>query len=314
MLESLERQVRVNLNLGDVDTIWRGNMAVTVTYRDGTEVQLLPALRQGDTVAVPDAESGGWRVSKPRLFRERLTAANNQTGGVLVPAVKVIKAINDGLPKQRRLSGYHIEALAVDSAAGYKGDRSVRDVVLHVLQHSSERVLRPITDVTGQKVSSSTQTSEGLGATETKARGRAAPIYPHSTFNSRNCCPMEGKDFIGALMTVPEGETARQYRLTKQMASMHAALRDRYRRLEVLSGSALIVVSVLFTVTAFSGGQLFSLFDLSVQQGRWVLAGGSVVAFTFSLIVLLFDWPGKKARHGAVPPLGGVGKRVPDPP
>ncbi len=109
---------------------------------------------------------------------------------------------------------------------------------------------------------------------------------------------MEGKDFIGALMTVPEGETARQYRLTKQMASMHAALRDRYRRLEVLSGSALIVVSVLFTVTAFSGGELFSLFDLSVQQGRSVLAGGSVVAFTFSLIVLLFDWPGKKARHG----------------
>src|SRR2546429_6812184 len=48
-LESLQG----GLARDEVATLDKGNMAVTVTYRDGTEIQLLPALRNRKDVSIP---------------------------------------------------------------------------------------------------------------------------------------------------------------------------------------------------------------------------------------------------------------------
>jgi hypothetical protein len=71
-------------------------------------------------------------------------------GGSLVPTIKLVKGMVSDLPPQKQLKGYHIEALAVDAARDYAGPKTPRALLLHTLEHSSRRVLRPIGDVTGQ--------------------------------------------------------------------------------------------------------------------------------------------------------------------
>jgi hypothetical protein len=130
--------------------IRHGQMAVTVAYDDGMEIQLVPAVRRGKGIAVPSASSGGWTETEPGAFRRQLTAANARLGGNLVPAIKLFKAVVSRFPQQKRLSGYHAEALAVDAARSYAGSTAAKDLLLHLLRHAAERVLRPIQDKTGQ--------------------------------------------------------------------------------------------------------------------------------------------------------------------
>ena len=46
---------------------------------------------------------------------------NTQLNQGLVPAIKLIKSINDELPQQKRLQGIHIEAMALEAARKYSG-------------------------------------------------------------------------------------------------------------------------------------------------------------------------------------------------
>ncbi len=141
-------------------------MAVTVTYDDGMEIQLVPAIRKGAAVAVPAASGGGWNETEPGAFRRHLTSANERLGGNLVPTIKLFKAVLSRFPPQKRLSGYHAEALAVDAAKNYSGSTAPKDLLVHLLQHASRRVLRPIQDRTGQ----SRTVDAYLGAANTAER------------------------------------------------------------------------------------------------------------------------------------------------
>src|SRR5437870_916771 len=118
-------------------------MAVAVVYRDGMEVQLLPALRSGSRVLL-GVSGEGWSEINPKKFQTSLTDANQRLGGALVPAIKLLKSVNGDLPSQKQLSGYHIEALAVDAAKTYSGPNVPREVLIHTCKHAAERVLRPI--------------------------------------------------------------------------------------------------------------------------------------------------------------------------
>lgn len=128
----------------------KGRLAVTVRYADGREIQLLPSMRTGKVFTIPDASGQAWRRIDPSAFRKALTRANAATNDALVPSIKLVKAINDSLPAQKRMTGYHIEALAVDAVAEYQGPKTPKVVFEHVLKHSAGRVLRPIRDITGQ--------------------------------------------------------------------------------------------------------------------------------------------------------------------
>lgn len=75
---------------------------------------------------------------------------NAQLNQGLVPAIKLIKSINDELPQQKRLQGIHIEAMAVEAARKYSGPNTPKALLIHILGYAADRVLKPVVDLTGQ--------------------------------------------------------------------------------------------------------------------------------------------------------------------
>ena len=128
----------------------KGKMAVTVTYRDGTEIQLLPALRSGNKVSVPKHDGTGWNETQPKVFQRSLSKANEKLNGALIPTIKLMKKVVASLPSKKQLTGYHCESLALDATKDYKGPRTPKALLLHVLDAASKRAMRPIRDTTGQ--------------------------------------------------------------------------------------------------------------------------------------------------------------------
>ncbi|WP_218031464.1 hypothetical protein, partial [Pseudonocardia saturnea] len=87
-------------------------------------------------------------------------------GHGVVPAIKLAKALIDKFPQDRRLSGYHVEALAIDAFKRYDGPLNRASMLHHVLRHAAEAVLRPTGDITGQTV----HIDDHLGAPGSAAR------------------------------------------------------------------------------------------------------------------------------------------------
>lgn len=162
--------LRASLPASEVRSIETGRMAVTVTYRDGTQVQLLPATERGERTVIPTADGTGWKAVRPHKFTEKLTETNRRNGGGVVPAIKVAKALIDQFPEANRLSGYHIEALAVDAFRTYSGAQDRATMLHHLLHHAAEAVLKPTGDITGQTV----HIDEHLGASGSAQRRNIA--------------------------------------------------------------------------------------------------------------------------------------------
>ncbi len=151
MRRQFESILRRRLDLGDVDEIRVGRMAVTVKYRDGMEVQLLPAVERGDSLAVSSPSGRDWASIDPRRFSERLKELNSEQAGAVVPAIKVAKAILAGqFDEHDRPTGYHVEALAIAAFADYDGPRTPKAMAQRFFERAAEDVLRPIADVSGQ--------------------------------------------------------------------------------------------------------------------------------------------------------------------
>jgi predicted nucleotidyltransferase len=130
-----------------------GNLAVTVRYRDGMEIQLVPAIRTEAGVKIPSSRTARrWSAINPENFREALTKYNARCAGKLVPTIKLAKAIIAQLPDAHQLSGYHIESLAIDAFKGYRGSKTPAAMLPYFFEHAKDRVLRPMTDSTGQSV------------------------------------------------------------------------------------------------------------------------------------------------------------------
>lgn len=130
--------------------ITKGTLAVTVKFSD-YEIQLLPALRENGKVRIADRESHGW--SSPinvTAFTKKLTRTNQINSNKVVPVIKLTKNLFSKLPEQYQLSGYHVEALAVDAFTTYSGRYTLYDMTKYLLDYSTKRVLTPMNDVTGQ--------------------------------------------------------------------------------------------------------------------------------------------------------------------
>lgn len=150
LLGEFYKTLRSCLDSSAVESVDRGSLAVTVKYRDGIEIQLLPALRAGNKVSIADSTGTRWKETKPKEFQKALTSANDRLNSCLVPTIKLVKAIVSEFPKQKQISGYHVESLALDAAKGYRGLKTPRALVAHILDHAATRVLKPIRDATGQ--------------------------------------------------------------------------------------------------------------------------------------------------------------------
>jgi hypothetical protein len=88
----------------------------------------------------------------PAKFQEALTRRNQECGNKLVPTIKLAKAILGMLPESQRLSGYHVESLAIAAFKGYEGERTTAQMLPHFISRATDLVLSPITDSTGQSI------------------------------------------------------------------------------------------------------------------------------------------------------------------
>jgi len=129
-----------------------GALAVTVTFQDAT-IQLLPAVRVGAGVRVPQAEGATWSpVVRPDAFARKLTLVNQATNSKLVPTIKIAKSILAQLPDSQRLSGYHVESLAIEVFGGYQGTTTTKAMLRHFFTEAPRLIRQPIKDSTGQSV------------------------------------------------------------------------------------------------------------------------------------------------------------------
>lgn len=138
------------LPMGGVEAIREGHLAVTVKYSDGTELQLLPAKRTANGVAISSRTGEHWSSIRPQAFAKALSEVNKLQGGAVIPAIKLAKSLIAGLPDNSRLSGYHVEALAVEAFQSYNGRRTPVTMLRTFFDFAAERVRRPVSDVTGQ--------------------------------------------------------------------------------------------------------------------------------------------------------------------
>ena len=144
---SLHRQ------LGYTVHVREGQLAVTISYPDGMEIQVLPAVQTSTGVRIPSSDGPDWSpVIRPQAFAEKLTQLNQECGRRLVPVIKLTKSALSGLPDSIRPSGYHVESLAVEAFRGYRGPYSHKAMLHHFFHRASELVLNPVRDSTGQSL------------------------------------------------------------------------------------------------------------------------------------------------------------------
>jgi hypothetical protein len=170
ILDHLTDALRSRLKDATVD---RGRIAVTITYSDGTEIQVIPAVRTGDGLRVPAWRGNGWAEINPEKFTAALTKRNAQCGGKLIPTIKLAKAINATLPEPHQLTGYHMESLAIAAFRGYGGPQVLSRMLPHFFKQIPGLLVEPIKDKTGQSVHVDTY----LGAKNSAARKDAAHVF-----------------------------------------------------------------------------------------------------------------------------------------
>jgi hypothetical protein len=170
ILEHLTTVLRARLTNVSID---HGRIAVTITYPDGMQIQLVPAVKTPDGLKVPAWRADGWSEINPEKFVAALTKRNDQCGGKLIPTIKLAKAINATLPEAHQLTGYHVESLAIAAFRGYDGSQTLSKMLPHLFKQIPELLLQPIKDRTGQSVHVDTY----LGASKSLARRDASHIF-----------------------------------------------------------------------------------------------------------------------------------------
>jgi predicted nucleotidyltransferase len=163
----VEESLLRRLNMSDVERIRVGDLAVTVKYKDGMEVQLLPAVERDKVISISSPDGKSWAPINPKEFADRLSSLNANQGNAVIPAIKLAKAIiAESFPQHGRPTGYHVEALAVAAFNSYEGPRTPKAMVQRFFDAASSGVLKPISDVTGQ----SRYVDDALGSAGSDAR------------------------------------------------------------------------------------------------------------------------------------------------
>lgn len=166
LVERFRAALEGRLGSREILEVSAGKLAVTVRYRDGSEIQLLPAVERDGRTSIASEDGTAWRQIRPHKFAEKLTQVNQANGQAVVPTIKLAKAVLRHLPEPQQLSGYHVEAIAVDAFRSYEGRRDRASMLVHLLRHAQQTVLRPTGDITGQSV----HIDQHLGPANSQAR------------------------------------------------------------------------------------------------------------------------------------------------
>ena len=124
-------------------------------------------------------------MAHPERFAEKLAAVNTEIDGRVVPVIKLAKAMTDCFISRpsRKISGYHMESLAIDAFSNYQGPLDPKTMLVHFLEHSMKAVRQPITDSTGQ----SRYVDEYLCTTDSPLRRRASTYFGQMRGKVRSC-------------------------------------------------------------------------------------------------------------------------------
>ena len=164
-----------------------GNLAVTVGYASGIEIQVLPAIRTNSGgIRIAEPGNTGWsNVVHPENFARRLAEVNDANNGRVVQVIKLAKALaNCHISRpSRKFSGYHLESLAIRAFRNYRGQQNPRAMLNHFLSHSMTAVRSPIADTTGQ----SGYVDEYLGPANSRLRNRASTYFSQMRANVNSC-------------------------------------------------------------------------------------------------------------------------------
>ena len=183
-------------DLGNDATVSHGRMAVSIEYKDGMIVQVLPAVRStGGHLHVPSSRGDGWSKIDPVAFTKALTRRNQECGGKLVPTIKLAKAINGQLPENQRLSGYHMESLGIAAFRNYDGVKSTAAMLPEFFERGRELVKSPIRDSTGQSV----HVDDYLGPADSPARVAMSHVLDRIARRMRNASAAASADQWRAL-------------------------------------------------------------------------------------------------------------------
>jgi hypothetical protein len=180
----------IQKDVGGSATVTTGKLAVTVRYQDGMELQLLPAFKTKDGLKVPSWRHDDWSHISPQKFQTALTARNEECGGKLVPTIKLAKAVIATLPETQRLTGYHVESLAIEAFKGYSGSKTTATMLPVFFDKAREIVTKPIRDSTGQSV----HVDEYLGTAGSPEREAASHILSRIAKRMRNASAHKSQD------------------------------------------------------------------------------------------------------------------------
>jgi hypothetical protein len=173
ILSELESTAKQLVKQGHVESVQAGTLALTVTYTDGQEIQLLPTIKSANSLKVPSWDGSSWSPIKPESFQKGLTKRNEEMSGRLIPTIKLLKALFENkLPEKQRPSGYHVESMAVSLFRGYEGPKTPLAMVKHFVDRAPDAVLSPVNDKTGQ----STHADDYLGQGGSSARKRMSQV------------------------------------------------------------------------------------------------------------------------------------------
>lgn len=187
--------------VGGNATVSSGKLAVTIEYKDGMELQLLPAFRQKDGIRVPSFTRDGWSSISPKAFQEALSQRNAECGGKLVPTIKLAKAVVSTLPESQRLSGYHVESLAIAAFRGYNGPKTTAAMLPTFFETAKNLVKRPIKDKTGQSL----HVDNYLGAENSTNRIAMGHILDRIAKRMRNASAYRSHDQWKSIMGIGDG-------------------------------------------------------------------------------------------------------------
>lgn len=94
-------------------------------------------------------------------------------------------------------------------------------------------------------------------------------------------------------------EIERQYRVMRQTIDSHSFLRERYLRWATVTHVTLLVCSVVFCATTFAQDDLYRWLGFQPASAKYFRGVASVVSFGVALVLLVLDFKGKAALHGA---------------
>ena len=163
-----------------------GDLAVTVRYSDGNEIQMLPAIRTRSGIRIAEPRRNRWsNVVHPERFAQKLTNINQANAGGVIPTIKLTKGLVDRLTQSERdrISGYHIESLAIEAFKNYPGPYELKRMISHLADFSADAVQQPIRDSTGQ----SRHVDDYLGPARSTQRQQASEVFRRVKSSLRHC-------------------------------------------------------------------------------------------------------------------------------